>query len=139
MIDFHYETDFVIGDETKFADWISRLVVSEGRNHSQLDFIFCDDEYLLKINQDYLNHDTYTDIITFPYEDLNGLAGDIFISVERVKDNASDFGVDFNTELKRVMAHGVLHLIGFGDKSVEEALLMRAKEDEKIKLFHVEH
>ncbi|MCK0144080.1 rRNA maturation RNase YbeY [Arenibacter sp. F26102] len=139
MIDFHYEADFVIEDEGRFADWISRLVVSEGRSHSQLDFIFCNDEYLLKINQDYLNHDTYTDIITFPYEDLNGLAGDIFISVERVRDNASDFGVEFDTELKRVMAHGVLHLIGYGDKSEDEALLMRSKEDEKIKLFHVEH
>ena len=139
MIDFHYESDFIIEDETKFADWIGRLVISEGRSYSQLDFIFCDDEYLLKINQDYLNHDTYTDIITFPYEDMNGLAGDIFISVDRVRDNASEFRVDFDTELKRVMAHGVLHLIGFGDKSEEEALLMRAKEDEKIKLFHVEH
>tara|TARA_R110000868_G_scaffold150063_3_gene372993 strand:- start:55144 stop:55563 length:420 start_codon:yes stop_codon:yes gene_type:complete len=139
MIDFHYESDFIIEDETKFADWIGRLVMSEGRSYSQLDFIFCDDEYLLKINQDYLNHDTYTDIITFPYEDMNGLAGDIFISVDRVRDNALEFRVDFDTELKRVMAHGVLHLIGFGDKSEEEALLMRAKEDEKIKLFHVEH
>ncbi|MCM4150262.1 rRNA maturation RNase YbeY [Arenibacter sp. N53] len=139
MIDFHYESDFVIEDETKFSDWIGRLIVSEGRCHGQLDFIFCDDEYLLKINQDYLNHDTYTDIITFPYEDLNGLAGDIFISVERVRDNATDYGVDFITELKRVMAHGVLHLIGYGDKKEEEVLLMRSKEDEKIKLFHVEH
>lgn len=139
MIDFHYETDFSIEDETKFADWISRLVNSENCDYSQLDFIFCDDEYLLKINQDYLNHDTYTDIITFPYEDLNGLAGDIFISVQRVGENAVDYGVDFDAELKRVMAHGVLHLIGYGDKSEEETLLMRFKEDEKIKLFHVEH
>ncbi|RAJ14138.1 rRNA maturation RNase YbeY [Arenibacter echinorum] len=139
MIDFHYETDFSIDAETKFADWISRIVLSEDESYSQLDFIFCDDEYLLKINQDYLNHDTYTDIITFPYEDNNGIAGDIFISVERVRDNASEYGVDFDTELKRVMAHGVLHLIGYGDKSEEEASQMRLKEDEKIKLFHVEH
>ena len=102
-------------------------------------FIFCDDEYLLKINQDYLHHDTFTDIITFPYEDFNGIAGDVFISVERVKENAAEFEVDFDLELKRVMAHGVLHLLGFGDKSEEEASLMRLKEDEKIKLFHVEH
>ncbi|MCM4172507.1 rRNA maturation RNase YbeY [Arenibacter sp. TNZ] len=139
MIDFHYETDFSIEEETKFTDWISRLVSSENCDHTQLDFIFCDDEYLLKINQDYLNHDTYTDIITFPYEDLNGLAGDIFISVQRVGENAVDYGVDFDTELKRVMAHGVLHLMGYGDKSEKETLLMRSKEDEKIKLFHVEH
>jgi rRNA maturation RNase YbeY len=139
MINFHYETDFSIGEETKYADWISRIVDSENGGYSQLDFIFCDDEYLLKINQDYLDHDTYTDIITFPYEDLSGIAGDIFISVERVKENATDYGVDFDLELKRVMAHGVLHLLGFGDKSDEEAVVMRLKEDEKIKLFHVEH
>ena len=139
MIDFHYETDFSISNETKFADWINRIILSENNTQSQLDFIFCDDEYLLKINQDYLDHDTYTDIITFPYEDMNGIAGDIFISVDRVKENASDFGVKFDLELKRVMAHGVLHLLGFGDKSEEEASQMRLKEDEKIKLFHVEH
>jgi len=139
MIDFHYETDFSIDNESEFADWVSRIVLSEDKAYSQLDFIFCDDEYLLKINQDYLDHDTYTDIITFPYEDMNGIAGDIFISVDRVKENASDFGVEFDLELKRVMAHGVLHLLGFGDKSEEEASEMRLKEDEKIKLFHVEH
>lgn len=139
MIDFHYETDFSIDDEAKFADWISRIIFSEDKVYSQLDFIFCDDEYLLKINQDYLDHDTYTDIITFPYEDMSGIAGDIFISVERVKENALDFGVEFYLELKRVMAHGVLHLLGYGDKSEEETMQMRLKEDEKIKLFHVEH
>ncbi|MCM4165921.1 MULTISPECIES: rRNA maturation RNase YbeY [unclassified Arenibacter] len=139
MIDFHYETYFELGDETKYADWISRIVVSEGFDCDQLDYIFCDDEYLLKINQDYLDHDTYTDIITFPYGDLNVIAGDIFISVERVKENAVNFRVDFELELKRVMAHGVLHLLGYGDKSEEEVLQMRLKEDEKIKLFHVEH
>jgi rRNA maturation RNase YbeY len=139
MIDFHYETDFSISGESKFADWISRIVTSEGETFSQLDFIFCDDEYLLKINQDFLDHDTYTDIITFPYGDLNGIAGDIFISVERVKENATIFEVDFDLELKRVMAHGVLHLLGFGDKSEEEVSRIRLKEDEKIKLFHVEH
>ncbi len=139
MIDFHYETDFSIDDETKFADWINRIILSEDEVYSQLDFIFCDDDYLLKINQDYLDHDTYTDIITFPYEDMSGIAGDIFISVERVKENALDFGVEFYLELKRVMAHGVLHLLGYGDKSEEETMQMRLKEDEKIKLFHVEH
>ena len=139
MIDFHYETDFSIDDEAKFADWINRIILSEDEVYSQLDFIFCDDDYLLKINQDYLDHDTYTDIITFPYEDMSGIAGDIFISVERVKENAMDFGVEFYLELKRVMAHGVLHLLGYGDKSEEETVQMRLKEDEKIKLFHVEH
>jgi rRNA maturation RNase YbeY len=139
MIEFHYETDFSLDNVTKFADWIGRIVISESKDYGQLDFIFCDDEYLLKINQDYLDHDTYTDIITFPYGDMNVIVGDIFISIDRVKDNATDFGVDFELELKRVMAHGVLHLLGFGDKNEEEALQMRLKEDEKIKLFHVEH
>jgi rRNA maturation RNase YbeY len=139
MIDFHYETDYRIENETKFADWISRIVLSEDKSLDQLDFIFCDDDYLLRINQDYLDHDTFTDIITFPYGDSNTIAGDVFISVERVKENAVDFSVDFNLELKRVMAHGVLHLLGYGDKNEEEARQMRLKEDEKIKLFHVEH
>ncbi|PXX27845.1 rRNA maturation RNase YbeY [Arenibacter sp. ARW7G5Y1] len=139
MIDFHYETDFSIGAETNFTDWISRIILSEDKRCGQLDFIFCDDDYLLKVNQDYLNHDTYTDIITFPYGDIDIIAGDIFISVERVRDNASEYGVDFENELKRVMAHGVLHLVGYGDKSEEESVQMRLKEDEKIKLFHVEH
>ncbi len=139
MIDFHFECDFELKDPTYFADWLSRIIISENEVLGQLDYIFCDDEYLLGINRQYLNHDTYTDIITFPYEEVGGISGDIFISIERVRDNADKYKVEFETELKRVMAHGVLHLLGFGDKSQEEADLMRSKENEKIKLFHVEH
>src|SRR5690606_2920615 len=139
MIDFHYLTDTQIEDQTQYADWINRIISSEDSSIGQLDFIFCNDEYLLKINQDYLEHDTYTDIITFPYSEGEIISGDIFISVERVAENADTYGVEFITELQRVIAHGLLHLLGYGDKNDEEVEIMRAKENEKIKLFHVEH
>lgn len=103
-----------------------------------INFIFCDDDYLLKINKEYLDHDTLTDIITFDYSVGNELHADIFISEERVRDNAADFKVSFDEELMRVMAHGVLHLCGYKDKLSEEEKIMRKKEDEKILMFHVE-
>src|SRR5690554_1473572 len=137
MIDFHYLTDFRIEDETHYTDWVNRIINSEDSGPGQLDFIFCNDAYLLKINQDYLEHDTYTDIITFPYSEGELISGDIFISIERVVENANTFEVNFNTELRRVMAHGILHMLGYGDKNDEDTQLMRAKENEKIKLFHV--
>lgn len=139
MIDFHYLTDFQIEDEIHYIDWTNRIISSESSRTGQLDFIFCSDDYLLKINQDYLQHDTYTDIITFPYGDGEVVAGDIFISIERVRENANTYEVDFNIELRRVMAHGLLHLLGYGDKNDKEIQTMRTKENEKIKLFHVEH
>ncbi|MCM4167857.1 Endoribonuclease YbeY [Arenibacter antarcticus] len=140
MIDYHYLTDFEIKEEAEYTDWIHRIITSENGLQRQLDFIFCSDEYLLKINQDYLQHDTFTDIITFPYGDDQGIiAGDIFISVDRVKENAQTFEVNFDSEMRRVIAHGLLHLLGFGDKSDQEAKKMREKENEKLKMFHVEH
>ncbi|GGW43579.1 rRNA maturation RNase YbeY [Arenibacter certesii] len=139
MIDYHYLTDFQIDNEAEYSDWIDRIIISENATQGQLDFIFCDDEYLLKINQDYLQHDTFTDIITFPYGDDQNIAGDIFISVERVRENAKTFKVEFESELRRVMSHGILHMLGFGDKNDQEIQLMREKENEKLKLFHVEH
>lgn len=139
MIDFHYLTDFQIEEEIQYINWISSIISSEDSTNAQLDFIFCSDEYLLKINQDYLDHDTFTDIITFPYSEGNLISGDIFISVDRVEENAKTYGVHFTAELQRVMAHGLLHMLGYGDKTDEEAQLMRVKENEKIKLFHVEH
>ena len=90
---------------------------------------FCSDNYLLKINQDYLKHDTYTDVITFNYVEENVISGDIFISIDRIKENASKVGIDFNMELARVAIHGILHLIGYNDKSSEETQEIRAKED----------
>lgn len=139
MIDFHFESDFILDDKTQYSDWVTRIIESEGFTEMQLDYVFCTDDYLLNINQEYLNHDTYTDIITFDYSDGKTLSGDIFISTERVKENATAYKVSLKEELLRVMSHGVLHLMGFGDKTNEERELMRSKEEEKIKLFHVEH
>lgn len=139
MIDYHYLTDFQIKEEAEYTDWIYRIITSENSTHGQLDFIFCDDEYLLKINQNFLQHDTFTDIITFPYSNDQGIAGDIFISVDRVRENAEAYKENFETEMRRVIAHGLLHLLGFGDKTEAEAQVMRGKENEKLKLFHVEH
>lgn len=139
MIDFNYESDFTLEDEAVYSDWLSRVMLSENKNEGEINYIFCDDEYLLEINQQYLNHDTLTDIISFDYSVGNELNGDIFISIQRVADNALDFKVPFLEELKRVMVHGVLHYCGYKDKSVDDERLMRSKEDEKIQLFHVKH
>ncbi|HEX8016504.1 MAG TPA: rRNA maturation RNase YbeY [Flavobacterium sp.] len=138
MINFNYETDFNLENEKVFTDWLSAVIVSEKKNEGEINYIFCDDEYLHKINVEYLDHDTLTDIISFDYTVGNELNGDIFISVERVEDNAKDFNVSFDEELKRVLAHGILHYCGYKDKTDEDAELMRLKEDEKIAMFHVE-
>ncbi|MEO0902638.1 MAG: rRNA maturation RNase YbeY [Bacteroidota bacterium] len=138
MIDFHFELEVEINNKTELSDWITRIISSEGCELGQLDFVFCDDEKLLSINQEYLKHDTYTDIITFDYSEGSVLSGDILISIDRVKENAEEFKVSFFQELLRVVSHGVLHLAGYGDKSDEEKKVMREKEDEKIKMFHVE-
>lgn len=138
MINFNYETDFELDNETALADWLSQVILSENKKEGDINYIFCDDEYLHKINMEYLNHDTLTDIISFDYSVGNELHGDIFVSVERVRDNAQDFEVSFEEELKRVLVHGVLHYCGYKDKSEADELLMRTKEEEKIALFHVE-
>ncbi|RKR14805.1 rRNA maturation RNase YbeY [Maribacter vaceletii] len=138
MINFNYETNFSPIDATVYSNWIISILESENFILGNLEYIFCDDAYLLKINQEYLNHDTFTDIITFDYSEGKTIGGDIFISIERVKENASNFNVNFTNELQRIMAHGILHLLGFKDKTKEESLVMRKKEEEKIKMFHVE-
>jgi len=138
MIEFHFKSEFVIQNKSDYVDWINRVIVSEGFSAGQIDYIFCSDDYLLELNKEYLNHDTFTDIITFDYRDGNTISGDIFISTDRVEDNAKKYDVAFSNELKRVMSHGVLHLAGYGDKSNEEKRIMREKEEEKIKMFHVE-
>ena len=137
MISFNYESDFNLDNETVFADWLSKVISSEMKNEGDINYIFCDDDYLLEINKQYLDHDTLTDIISFDYSVGNELHGDIFISVERVRDNASDFKVSFDDELKRVMVHGILHYCGYKDKSEKDEQLMRAKEEEKMNMFHV--
>lgn len=138
MISFNYESDFILEQEPVYASWIETIVLSENKTLGEISYIFCDDAYLHNINMQYLNHDTLTDIISFDYTEGDVLSGDIFVSIERVKDNAIDFKVAFDEELKRVLAHGVLHYCGYKDKTDTEAALMRAKENEKIKMFHVE-
>lgn len=138
MISFNYETDFELGNEMLFSNWINKIIESENKLEGEINYIFCDDDYLHKINLQYLNHDTLTDIISFDYSEGNFLQGDIFISIERVQDNATDFNISLLEELKRVMAHGILHYCGYKDKSAEEEKLMRQKEEEKMKMFHVE-
>ena len=139
MISFNYETDFELENEAQYEDWISRIIESEGFDEGEINYIFCDDEYLHKINVEYLDHDTLTDIISFDYTVGNLIQGDIFVSVERVQDNANDFNVSFEEELKRVLSHGVLHYCGYKDKSPEDEALMRSEEEEKMQMFHVEH
>ena len=138
MINFNYENDFNLDNEEAIAAWLSAVIVSEKKNEGEINYIFCDDDYLHKINLEYLNHDTLTDIISFDYTVGNELNGDIFVSVERVQDNANDFNVSFEEELKRVLVHGVLHYCGYKDKGEEDERLMRLKEDEKIAMFHGE-
>lgn len=139
MISFNYETDFELHNETHYKDWISRIIESEGFDEGEINYIFCDDEYLHKINVEYLDHDTLTDIISFDYTVGNLIQGDIFVSIERVRENAVDFKVSFDEELLRVLAHGVLHYCGYKDKSDADQALMRSKEEEKMQMFHVEH
>ena len=138
MINFNYENDFNLDNEEAISTWLSAVIVSEKKKEGEINYIFCDDDYLHKINLEYLNHDTLTDIISFDYTVGNELNGDIFVSVERVQDNANDFNVSFEDELKRVLVHGVLHYCGYKDKGDEDERLMRSKEDEKIAMFHVE-
>lgn len=138
MIRFNYETDFKLTDEKRYKNWLSDVIKSEEKKRGDINYIFCDDSYLHEINVQYLNHDDYTDIISFDYSVGNELHGDIFISVDRVRENALEFAVSFDDELLRVMAHGVLHYAGYKDKTDTDSELMRQKEEEKIKMFHVE-
>lgn len=138
MIQFFSENDFTLENKSTYQEWISSIINSEGHSEGEINYIFCDDDYLLNLNNDFLNHDTLTDIITFNYNMGKQVNSDIYISTERVRDNAQDFDVSFETELRRVMCHGVLHLCGFNDKTDEEQALMTEKENEKMKMFHVE-
>jgi rRNA maturation RNase YbeY len=129
MINFNYETAFKLDNETSVSQWISNTIVNENCKEGEINYIFCDDAYLHKLNLEFLDHDTLTDIISFDYSVGKELHGDIYISIERVADNAKDFGVDVSEELCRVMIHGVLHYCGFKDKNDEDAKLMRDKEN----------
>ena len=135
MIIFNYETDFELVNAEKYSKWISKTILNEGFEEGDINYVFCDDEYLHKLNVEFLDHDTLTDIISFDYTMGKLISGDIFISVERVKDNAADLNISFEEELPRVIIHGVLHYCGFKDKSVDEAKEMRTKEEEYISVL----
>lgn len=137
-INFFSENDFQIGNLDSHIFWLNKIITSEGKVAGEINFIFCNDEYLHKINLQYLNHDTLTDIISFDSSEGNELTGDIFISTERVAENAREFKVEFPEELRRVLAHGILHFCGYKDKTESQAEEMRQKEEEKIAMFHVE-
>ena len=126
---YHSECDFQLKDDESITKWLKDAISTEHKELGEINYIFCDDQYLLKKNQEYLQHDTFTDIITFDYTEENRLSADIFISIERVKENAITFAVPFETELRRVIIHGVLHLIGYKDKSEEDSKTMRSKEN----------
>lgn len=137
MIAFNYETNFKLTDENKTSDWISACIENENHELGEVNYIFCDDEYLHKINVEFLQHDTFTDIISFDYTMGKLVSGDIFISVERVKENASQFKVPFEEELHRVIIHGILHYMGFKDKTDSEKQIMRDKENSCLKTVNL--
>lgn len=130
VVKFHVLEPFTFSEKKKLKEAISMLMQAEGKRFQSLDYIFCSDEYLLSINQSYLQHDELTDIITFDLsEDKAVIIGEIYISVERVKDNSLLFNTSFRDELLRVVFHGALHLCGYKDKGKNEEKEMRAKED----------
>lgn len=136
MITYNYETDFRINKEDVLSEWVLNIISENNFSLGEINYIFCDDEYLHKLNVEFLNHDTLTDIISFDNTVGNLVSGDIFISVERVKENAIDFGVTFEEELHRVMIHGILHYLGFKDKSKKDNLAMRKAENDALMLLN---
>ena len=133
---FSEEIKFKVPQSLKVSGWLKNIAVSEGYKVGELNYIFCSDDYLLEINKQYLDHDYYTDIITFDNSEEDGkLEGDIYVSIDRVKENADHIGVSFDIELRRVLVHGLLHLIGFNDSDEDLKQQMRAKEDECLLLY----
>lgn len=137
-IDFESTTDFDLTDEKNYILWIEKVINQLGFDYTEINYHFCSDEELLEINQEFLAHDTYTDIITFDHSFGKIIQTDIHISVDRVKENANELALPFEEELRRVMIHGILHCCGFSDKTKDEKQAMREKEDECMKMFHVE-
>lgn len=129
MISFNYETELQLHNEERLSEWISKAIINEGFNEGEINYIFCDDAYLLKLNVEYLEHDTLTDIISFDYTIGKQINGDVYISVERVIDNAKDYEVTFENEMSRVLIHGILHYCGYKDKTEVEEAKMRSKEN----------
>mgnify|MGYP000272971736 CR=1 FL=1 len=136
MITFNSETSFVLKDKVKITTWIERVVVSEGYVIGEINYIFCDDTYLSHINKEFLKHDSLTDIISFDYSLGKQINGDIYISIERVLENGELYKDTFEKELNRVMIHGVLHYMGYKDKSIEDKKVMRLKENSSLFLIN---
>jgi len=132
MIEFNYETNFTLKNDLKISEWIQECILKEGFKLGDINYIFCDDAYLHKLNVEFLNHDTLTDIISFDNTMGSLVSGDIFNSVERVKENAATYSTSFETELHRVIIHGVLHYLGYKDKNEKDQLNMTRKENEAL-------
>ena len=135
-INFTTQTPFKFNNRLKTKAWIKQIISLYGKKCGDISYIFTDDESVLKVNRQFLNHDTYTDIMTFDYVQDDVISGDIYISAQRVKENAKEFNVTFDNELHRVIIHGVLHLLGFKDHSPEEDKQMRQKENEALEIFY---
>lgn len=134
-VSFHSEqTEFSLQNQTLVEAWLIQTCEQENKKLRELTFIFCSDDYLLQVNQDFLQHDYYTDVITFDYCEESNVSGDVFISIDRVSENAKFVGVSFTEELHRVMIHGTLHLLGYKDKTVAEKTEMTSKEDYYLSL-----
>ena len=133
---FSEEIPYTLKEKLNRKRWLTKIATNAGFKIKELNYVFCSDEYLYQMNRDYLKHDTYTDIITFDNsEKKDDIEGDIFVSIDRVRENAKTHTQEVETEMNRVLAHGLLHLMGYKDKSKEEAALMRLKEEESIKLY----
>ena len=133
MIEFHSEIKFVLKNQRELKKWIEDVIISENKELGYINYVFCSDEYLLERNIKYLNHDTLTDVISFNYCEGDIISSDIMISIDRIKENSIIFENSFSDELHRVMIHGVLHLIGYDDKTKKEKQTMRNKEDFYLK------
>ena len=137
MIDFVYNTDFRLANKEVFSRWLISVANDEGFLIDTLVFLFVDDNEILEMNKKFLKHDYYTDVITFGDLKDKKITGDIAISIERVLDNSKTYGVEFEDELKRVMVHGLLHIMGYNDKASSDKTVMSKKEKKAIKMFHV--
>lgn len=134
MISFYSETNFELEKSEEISQWISKIISNEKFKEGEISYIFCNDAYLHKLNVEFLNHDTLTDIISFDNSIGKQINGDIYISIDRVQENSNTFKVLFNNELHRVMIHGILHYLGYKDKTDSEILLMREKEEQALSL-----
>ena len=135
MIDFNFETKFSLDNYKVVSSWVSNAIVDEGFLEGDINFVFCDDTYLHKLNIEFLSHDTLTDVISFDYTVGKIISGEVFISIDRVKENAMLYNVSFDDELLRVIIHGVLHFCGYSDKSESDILMMRNKENHYLSIF----